>query len=121
MMFEGFYGLACELHAAPGAGCLRGREYRTVLCYGERATDLEGAVFEVYVIPLQSEQLSLAETGVYSQHVEGFETIRGLVRDLEQELGLLRRERVHLFPARLRRLHGLGGVAGYQPVYHSLL
>src|SRR5215204_4810305 len=121
MMFEGFYGLACELHAPPGAGCLRGREDRTVLRYGECATDLEGAVFEVYVIPLQSEQLSLAETGVYSQHVEGFESVPGLVRHLKQELGLLRRERVHLFVGRLRWLHGLGDIPGYQAVHHRLL
>src|SRR5215211_5547787 len=120
MMFEGFYGLACELHAPPGAGCLRGREDRTVLRYGECATDLEGAVFEVYVIPLQTEQLSLTETGVYSQHVEGFEPVPGLVRHLEQELGLLRRERVHLFPARLRRLHGLGGIARNQAIHNRL-
>src|SRR5215207_551421 len=52
---EGLCGIARELHAPPGAGRLRGREDRTALGNGERTTDLEGAVFEVYVIPLQAE------------------------------------------------------------------
>ena len=55
MMFEGIYGLARELHAAPGAGRLRGREDGTALRNSERAADLEGAIFEVYIVPLQTE------------------------------------------------------------------
>src|SRR5829696_1950903 len=82
---------------------------------------LEGAVVGVHVVPLQPEQLSLTEAGVYRQHVEGFESVPGLMRCLEQELGLLRRERVHLFAGRLRWLHGLGGIPGYQAVHNRLL
>src|SRR5215218_6012250 len=95
---EGFCSPLSKLHAAPRAARLRRCEDEAVLGYGERPADLEGAVVEVHVVPLQPEQLSLTESGVYRQHVKGFETICGLVRDLEQELGLLRRERAHLFP-----------------------
>ena len=51
---------------------------------------------------------------MYRHHVEGFETDPGIVCRLKQVLGLLRRKRAHLFPTRLRRLHGFGSVAGDQ-------
>src|ERR687897_697734 len=104
---EGFCSPLSKLHAAPRAARLRRCE--------------EGAVVEVHVVPLQPEQLSLTEAGVYSQHVECFESVPGLVRHLKQELSLLRRERVYLFAGRLRWLHGLGGIPGYQAVHHRLL
>jgi hypothetical protein len=45
---------------------------------------LEGAVVGVHVVPLQPEQLSLTEAGVYRQHVEGFEAVPSFVRHLKQ-------------------------------------
>src|ERR671921_737619 len=118
---EGFCSPLSKLHAAPRAARLRRCEDGAVLGYGERPADLEGAVVEVHVVPLQPEQLSLTEAGVYRQHVEGFKAVPRLARHLKQELGLLWRERVHLFAGRLRWLHGFGGIAGYQAVHHRLL
>src|SRR5919112_3803588 len=118
---ESFCSPLSKLHAAPRAARLRRCEDGAVLGYGERPADLEGAVVEVHVVPLQPEQLSLTEAGVYRQHVEGFEAVPGLVRHLKQEIGLLWRERVNLFAGRLRWLHGLGGIAGYQSIHHRLL
>src|SRR5919112_255399 len=118
---EGFCSHLSKLHAAPRAARLRRSEDEAVLGYGERPADLEGAVVEVHVVPLQAEQLSLTEPGVYRQHVEGFKAVPRLVRHLKQEIGLLWRERVNLFAGRLRWLHGLGGIPGYQAIQHRLL
>jgi hypothetical protein len=51
---------------------------------------------------------------MHGEHVEGPQAIT--TRRLEQRFGLLRRERLHLFPAHLRCLHGLRDVARDQPV-----
>ena len=52
MVIEGLLCLAVELHARSGAGRLWGREDRIALGNGERASYLEGAAFEVHVVPV---------------------------------------------------------------------
>jgi hypothetical protein len=81
---EGFCSPLSKLHAAPRAARLRSCEDGAVLGYGERPADLVRAAVEVHVVPLQPEQLSLTEAGVYRQHVEGFEAVPSFVRHLKQ-------------------------------------
>ena len=49
---ECLFGPARELYASPGACRLRGREDGTALGNGKRPANLDGAVFEVYIVPL---------------------------------------------------------------------
>src|SRR5215211_2229353 len=78
----------------------------------------EQAALKVHVLPLEAQKLTFPHASVYSQHVEGFETIAA--RRFEQGLCLLPIQGGNLFALDLRGFDGIADVAGDQPVEHRL-
>ena len=117
---EGFQGRLRESHGAAAALGLRRGKDRAALRGGQGAPHLQSPGLKVNVVPLEPEQLSLPQPGGNGQDVEGFEAV-ALRAPRTASLTCSGGQRSHLFPAYLRRLDGLGGVARDKAVRDGLL
>jgi hypothetical protein len=116
---EDFGGSPGEAYAPTATLRFGSGESGTSLCSCQGAPYVQRPGIKVDVVPLEPQQLTLPESSVDGEYVEGFETISaGCV---EQHLDLLGGQRAYLLPAHLWRLDGLGRVARDETIAHSLL
>src|SRR4051794_15683541 len=87
-------GALGELHGSAATSGLRRCQNRASFGPNERAPHLQHSRFQIYVVPLEGQQLTLLQSGVYSQHVERFEAVP-LCRT-KKHLDLFRRQGTNL-------------------------
>ncbi len=72
---EGFRGGPGQAYTPTATLRFGGGQSRTSPCRGQRAPYLQRPGFEVDVVPLEPEQLTLSEPGMDGEYIESFETV----------------------------------------------